>query len=178
MNINYELTKQDYIEFNIFHMSYSKSLRKLMFIQRYVISLCFLIAPFMIAKFSDIPLGYWLSIFVIVYILWVAFIPKYIQRTMRKRILRLVDEGKNAGMFGNQSLTLDIESIVEIGMINESKTNYVAVEKVVETNDYVYIYTSSIKACVIPNRAFESIDQRTEFINYLNAKVNEHRTKK
>lgn len=178
MNINYQLTKQDYIEFNIYHMGYSNSLRKLVFVQRYIVSIIFLIAPFIITKFIDIPLWYWLSIFVIVYILWVIFYPKHLRRSMGKRISRMVDEGKNAGMFDNQSLTLSLDGIINIGSLDESKTKYEAVEKVAETNDYVFIYISSIKAYIIPIRAFVGLNQRNEFVNYLSSKVDEHRLKK
>ena len=175
MNINYQLTKQDYIEFNIFHMSYSNSIRKILFVQRYFVSIIFLITPFIVSRIiNEISFWFWLPVFIIVYLLWVIFYPKYFYWFSSRRISRMVDEGKNADMLGSQSLELTEDRIVNISSFSESKTDYRTVERVVETKDYIYIYISSVMAYIIPIRTFESLDQKTEFINMLNSNINKH----
>lgn len=171
MHVEYVLTKEDYLEFNIFHMTYSKSLRKSLFVQRYLVSFIFLIVPFVVARFTSIPLWYWLTVFGLVYVLWVVFYWKYFRWTLGRRISRMIDEGKNVDMLGKQSLRLDEDGIVNTSRLSESKTNYEAVEKVIETKEYVYIYISSIMAYIIPVKSFGSIDQKEELINKLNDKV-------
>jgi len=175
MHINYQLTKQDYIDFNIFHMSYSNTIRQALFIQRYIISIVFLIAPFIVAKVTDIPLWYWAIAFIVIYLLWIIFYPKYFRWSAARRISRMIDEGKNADMLGNQSLTLTEDAIVNISNFSESKTNWHTVENVVETKEHIFIYISAVMAYIIPIRIFESVNQKNEFsctLNYFTDKNN------
>ncbi|MFZ7104315.1 MAG: YcxB family protein [Peptococcaceae bacterium] len=177
MQVDYELTKQDYIAFNIFHMTYSASLRKSLFVQRYIISLIFLIVPFILARFTVIPLWYWLMIFGLVYLLWAGFYWKYLKWTLTRRISRLVDEGQNADMLGRQTLKLAADGIVNITGFSESKTNYGAVEGVIETQEYIYIYLSAVMAYIIPVDSFADSTQKAEFINRLNGEIEKNKHK-
>ena len=83
----------------------------------------------------------------------------------------MINEGKNADMLGKHSLRLDEEGLVIGSSLSEARTNYGAVEEVVETKEYIYIYVSSISAHIIPVRSFESVQQKDEWINKLNHKV-------
>jgi hypothetical protein len=55
MRIDYELNKQDYIDFNIYYFKHSEILKKTMFYQKFILSIIFLIAPFIFARVSDVP---------------------------------------------------------------------------------------------------------------------------
>lgn len=168
MNINYDLTKEDYIEYNLHFISTSQSMKKSIFIQRYIISLIFLVSPFIAVKITNAPLTYWIVVFIVVYVLWVAFYVRFLKRSVKKRIEKLVAEGKNTNIFGNHSLTLTEEGIIETSSSGEAKTNWSAVEKVYDTEKYLYIYISSINAYIIPVRAFKSLDEKNEFLRKIN----------
>ena len=63
MKLKYNLTEDDYINFNIAHMKNSKSLKRTMMINRFLTPLIFLVMPFVLVNISNIPFGYWAVIF-------------------------------------------------------------------------------------------------------------------
>ena len=168
MKIDYQLTKQDYIDYNIYHMSHSDTIRRSLFGQRYLISIIFLIMPFMLIKISDIHLWYWLSTFIIVYILWIIFYPKYLRWYIIRRISRMLDEGKNVDMLGDHSFLLTEDGVIDITNFSESKNNWNVIENIVVTREHIFIYINAVMAYIIPIRAFININQKNEFINTLN----------
>lgn len=89
----------------------------------------------------------------------------------------MLDEGKNADMLGNQSLTLTEDGIVNVSNFSESKTNWGTVENVVETKEHIFIYISAVMAYIIPIRAFQSINQKNEFISSLNYFIDKNKAK-
>lgn len=171
MQIDFELTKQDYINFNIFHINYSKTLRKMLFIQRYIVSLSFLIVPFVASWVTSIPLWYWLSVFVFTYIIWILFYWKYFKWNMGRKISKMVEEGKTDVMLGKQGVKLDESTIINNSSMNSSETKYQAIENIIETKDYIYVYISPVQAYIIPVSAFENLDEKDKFVNKLNDKV-------
>ena len=162
MKLDYELTKQDYIAYNLFHMTYSKTARRLLRMQRYLIPVIFLLLPFFIARVSDIPLWYWMITFLITSIVWIFLFPKRMQKNIAGRVSK--------GLLGKRSLSLTEEGILEISESRESKSKWDAVENLVETQEYIFIYISSIMAYVIPSRAFTSEAERNEFIGIVKAR--------
>lgn len=167
MKFQYELTKQDYIDFNIYHIRNSGTLKRTLFIQRYVIAVIYLFIPFILVKVTDIPLWYWLSAFTITAVLWVTFYPKYFVSGTIKRILKMLDEGRNKDMLGKHIFTVNEEGIIEESENGESKINWSGVEKVIETEKHIFIYISSISAYIIPKSTFEDEDIKNEFLKSL-----------
>ena len=167
MQINYQLTKDDYIAFNMHHMNYSPTFKKSIFIQRYIVSIIFLLVPFILKDSSDIPFLYWLSVFAIVYIAWVAFYDKYLKWNVTRKISQMIDEGKNTDMLGERSLQLTECGILQTSSLSESKITWDVIEDVVETKEHIFIYINALSGYVIPIRAFANAAQKDEFLGIL-----------
>lgn len=165
MQIHYELNKKDYIDFNMNHFSISPTLKRTIFLQRYIFSIIYLIIPFVLTTVSDIPFGYWASIFGITYILWVVFYPRYFMKTVQRNIEKLMNEGHTKSMLGEHSLTLTDEGVIEKNNSGETKTNWSSIEKIVQTDEHLYIYIDSIKAYIVPIKAFKGESEKQYFLN-------------
>jgi hypothetical protein len=100
MIYEYELNKQDYIDFNLSHIYSSPSLRRSVMIQRFIAPIIFLIFPLFLADVSDISLREWYVVYGILFVLWVIFHPKYIKRRVIKRTTKLIEEGNAEELFG------------------------------------------------------------------------------
>jgi hypothetical protein len=172
MKINYELTKDDYIQYNIFHLSYSKTAKNAMLLQRFLVPIMFMLLSFLFSRVSEIPLWLWLVCFSIASIVWVIAYPKYIRSIIRKRASKMLNEGRNTGMLGKQSIELTEDGIVKTNESSESKSKWNIVENIVETKDYIFIYISAVMAYVIPTRAFSDNEEKGNFVNTLNKMVN------
>jgi hypothetical protein len=177
MRLEYELTKQDYIDFNIYYIKNSDTLKRSLIIQRYVMAVFFLIIPFAIYRVTDIPLWYWLAVFFVVAVLWVIFYPKYFMSATIKRISKLVDEGKNKDMLGKHIITVNEEGIKEESKNGDSRINWDGVEKVAEAENHIFIYISSVMAYIIPKSIFEDDNTRDEFLKLLYKKTEKDKFK-
>lgn len=167
MKAQYELTKEDYIQYNLHHMRESETVKKSFFIQRYIVSLIYLVLPFILVKVSDMPFWYLMIIFLVTYLIWVLYYPKYFASFTKKRLQKIINEGKNVSLFGTRYISFNQDGIVESSDTGESKTNWTAVERVEETNKYIFIYVSSVNAYIVPTRAFKDLNQKNEFIEIL-----------
>lgn len=175
MKIDYQLTKQDYIDFNIFHMNHSKTIKKTLFIHRYIVSLVFLALPFVLSGVSYIPIVFWLVPSVVVYILWVIFYPKYFIGIVKRRLSKMLDEGKNTIPLGRQNISITDDGITEITDHSEAKHGWNVVEDIFETKEHIFVYISAVTAHIIPVRAFKSAEEKNALIEMVNARITKNK---
>lgn len=164
LEIEFELIEKDYINFNINHAKKSPSLNKSIIFIRILGPLVFLIAPFIVVKFSDIPFWYWMTLFSITSIIWLVFYPRYFEWQMRRRIKKILNEGNNENVFKKTKLILMDNGIVQKSANGETNTKWNEVDRVDETCEYIYIYNSSISAHIIPKRIFENEEEMKIFL--------------
>ena len=88
--------------------------------------------------------------------LWIVIGPGIERSTTRKKITRLLLEGQNKAMFGTHVLKFLPDSIVETTEHGEISVTWNAVEKIVKTDDMIYIYGSAVTAYLVPRRAFQA----------------------
>lgn len=171
MKINFELTKQDYIDFNLFHLDHSKTGRKTLFIQRYIVSLIFILAPFVLRWITEIPFSYWMVVCLAAYILWVINYPKSLKKSVVKRIDKMLSEGKNTSLIGDNDIVINEGCITRITKQSESKSAWDTIESVQQNQKNIYIYNSALSAYIIPKRAFENKEDEASFINQVKAYI-------
>jgi len=164
MKVSFDLTRQDYIEYNIFHHLNSKASRKSMQIIRFAIPVIYLLLAYPISKVSEIPFWWWATILTIISVVWVIKYPKSFKKTIAKRVGKMLDEGKNVGLLGNRTIEITDTAITSEGQAGEMKTNWEAVERICETEDYLFLYIASVQAYIIPKRAFENKEKEDDFI--------------
>jgi len=171
VNFKYDLNKQDLIDFNMFHITYSKLTRRSYFIQRYILSLSFLFLPFLLRQFTNMPIGYWLAVFILLYLYWVAFYPRRLKKIVSRRISKMLAEGKNNSVVGTHNLAISENGIVDRSETSEAKTQFGSIADIVEDKEHIFIYVNKDSAHIIPIRIFENEDQKKEFLAFLNQKV-------
>ena len=170
MEIEFKLSEEDYINFNVDHTKKSPTMRKNVTFIRILGPVVFLIAPFVIISFSEIPLWYWITLFGIASILWLIYYPRHFDWDMRRKMKKMLQEGNNENLFKEIKIILTKEGIIQKNKTGESFTKWDDVDSVDETDDYIYIYNSSISAFIIPKRAFKDENARKEFF----AEILEH----
>lgn len=163
MNLKYELTKQDYIDFNINHMKVSPVLKRLVLIQQFVIPAFYLILPIFIYSLFDTPLWLWYAAFIPLSILWAIFYPKHTNKLMVKRLVKMLEEGKTDTIIGEHMMTISEEGITDITEFNETK--YKKIDKIVETKKHLFLYVNSVTAYIIPVTAFEGEVEKKAFLD-------------
>ena len=71
--------------------------------------------------------------------------------------------GRNKGIWGQHKITLQENELIEISAAGESRTLWAAVERLEQNEEYIFIYTSSMAAHVIPKHAFPDKQQAERF---------------
>jgi hypothetical protein len=168
--VEYDLTKEDYIAFNMHHIDHSPTIKRSLFIQRYIVALIFLAFPFIYSRVSGAALLLPLIVYGVVFIIWILYYPRYFTASMKKRILKMINEGSNASLFGPRSITLNESGVTETSENDESRSSWRSIEKIDETAEHIYIYISSINAYLVPVRAFEDRTKKEAFLERLKDK--------
>ncbi|WP_035051071.1 YcxB family protein [Carnobacterium pleistocenium] len=172
MEIEFELLEKDYINFNIDHTKKSPSLKRSINVQRLVGPIVFLIAPFIVIRFSAIPIWYWMAVFSIASLIWFVFYPRYFDWEMRKRIVKMLQEGNNENLLKKIKIVVTDKGISESSVTGELNSKWNEVNRVDETNEYIYIYNSSISAYIIPKRIFENENTLKIFLEEISKYTN------
>lgn len=164
MKIEYDLTKEDFIEFNMYRILNSDKVRSSLFKQRYFISLDFLAVVFILSLIAGAPWKLFLPILILIYLLWVTYYPRSFNNKAKRNIEKMIDERNDNSVFGKYTLTIDTEGIVEDSKSKKIKTKWSQVGKIIETDQYIFIKASDTDTFIIPKSAFETIDLKNKFV--------------
>ena len=171
MEIKYNLTEEDYIHFNLYHIKNSKSAIRSLNVQRFLTPVFFILLSYIISLVGDTPFLELFIAFFITGILWILFYPKYFYSTVTRRIKKFIREGKNGGLLGEHILSMTDEGLVESTSNGQTKVDWSGIIGFKEDNEYFYLYNSSISALILPKR---ELTNEEEIRNFINSKVVVH----
>lgn len=158
MEIKYNLSEDDYIHFNIYHIKNSETAMKMLNLQRYLTPVFFILVSILLSQISEIPFLLSFSVFSVIGVLWFIYYPKYYERFLVKQVKKIFQEGKNDGLLGEHFLILNEEGLIETTSNGETRAAWASIDSFKEDNDYFFLYNSSISAYIIPKRGIEHPD--------------------
>jgi len=74
----------------------------------------------------------------------------------------------------NIKLELGEDGLVESSELSETKVAYANIAKVLEDSNAIYILINTIQVFIVPHRAFENEQQKTDFLSFIREKVQNH----
>lgn len=77
----------------------------------------------------------------------------------------MLEEGDNENLLNHRKLTLRVDGIQQISEHNVVNTPWEQIDSIWETEDYLFLYISSLSAYIIPKRAFNSKEDQEDFFN-------------
>lgn len=164
MKLDYQLTEEDYIEFNLHHMSVSKAYKRAIFSQRCIFFLLLLMLTFLFSRTSELHWSVWAVLFGIMYVFFILFFPKRLKKLTENRIKKMLREGDNSDFLGPQFLEITEAGISKKSNSSEKKNGWDSVQKVEESKNLILIYVSSLSAYMIPKKVFENEEKKNEFL--------------
>lgn len=171
MEIEYELTIDDHIAFNLYHARHSPTMRRNYLLNYFSPVIIILILALYI--FIDIKLNsnayslIWIPLVLMtIVLLWLYWFPRYYVKALKTHVKKINSEGKNKNKatFGKVKLTFEPTEIKIVGENSEVKANWKAIEKITSTEQHVFMFTSPNSALFIPKRAFPDEAKCREFI--------------
>ncbi|PIC70334.1 hypothetical protein CSV77_09670 [Sporosarcina sp. P16b] len=164
MEIQYDLTEQDVVAFNLYHVKTSKVGKNSLQWQRYISPLIFLLFAYFLSVFTDMAKGPLFATFGVTAILWVIFYPKYFYFHITRQVSKMLRGGKNEGLVGEHSMKMNKTGIIDQTAVGETNVQWAGVKQLIEDTDYFYIYTSTVSAYIIPKRDVYSVEGLKSYI--------------
>jgi hypothetical protein len=153
MKIRYDVTVDDLLVLGRHHFRNSPTARRSISLMRWggavMIFLIVLIPRHAIAS------GNWVSTLLAGSLFSVAFLSlsPFLVRVLTERQQRkLYSEGSTRGVIGMHECELRKDAVVVWNEIDELQTSWVGLDRIVTTDDYTFIFLSSVTAHVIPRQ--------------------------
>ena len=161
MKLQYELTNQDFLDFNINFIETSPVMKRSLLIQRIMFPILLLASPATLSNLFDVPFVVLMTLFGVLAILWALFYLKWFKYRIARKSEKLIASGKVPGIVGPHEL------FIEQGVISDKTsaniTRYETIEKVVESRTHIFIYVSQVMAYIVPKKVFTTPSEMETF---------------
>lgn len=153
MKINFEITKDDYINFNLHHLKNSKSQKSTFNFLRYVMPIALSILMYFIGRDTfNQPSIYWIIIAIIFSVIWILTYPKQYKKLIAKQTDKIISEGDNSSIFGNKSLEIINGTLVVKGDFISETVSLESIKDIKIYEDMILIYIGGFTAHIVPRR--------------------------
>jgi hypothetical protein len=167
VEVHFDLDRADYVEFSLSHHERSPSTRQTLRLLQFLMPALGVFMVLLLAVIDALP---WEVVLISGPILLVLFLilPMLLRwswrRRLRQAVTRMYAEGKNRGLYGSCQLTISPSGISQVTELRNVAVKWPAVEKIVESEHYAYIYVSAVGAFILPKAAFSSEADYRAFI--------------
>jgi hypothetical protein len=162
MRVTYDQTVDDLIHFNQFHWRNSPAMRRM---YRWN----FLGAPFagFIAAYVMRGESSTLAASTAIgatagYCLFLIWSTRW---SLKWAVRKMTTEGHGKGLLGQHDIEIRSDGIHERTDVNDSRQSWAAVERVAESDRYIFIYIGPMLAHIIPKAAFASAEEAASFFS-------------
>jgi hypothetical protein len=161
MKTEFELTTEDLVAFNWHHYQHSPALRQAY--RKGFIGLMMLSA-LMGLFFASIwePLA-GVIVFALLLPTYGLLYKQSVRKNLKRTTARLIGEGRNRSMLGRHRVEINEKEITITNEVSRGSILWVGVERIEQTSEHIIIYTASIKAVVVPLRAFHDAREAEVF---------------
>jgi hypothetical protein len=161
MNIDFNLERKDFIEYQLFTASKSETIINSWKKSRIRIPIVYLILGLFLFVFAD-------KVFALIFFgigaAWYFLYPSFMRKRYLKHFERYVDENLKNRFGKHVSLIFGEEYIDTIDYMGESKLKINEITEVNEIKSYIYLKFSSGESLIIPKII---INQKNEFNNWI-----------
>lgn len=168
---SYTLSEEEYYEFNIYSYLNKPAGKRSFLIFRFLVPLILVASVvFTMVVIGEIYFGAFDYIFLAIAVLWIIFAKKFYIRSIRGSVKKLISKGKAPYGIPTE-MVFEEDFFKETTPENENKSKYSSVESVAVGPEAVYIYLNAILAYIIPNRVFQNDNEKIEFVEFINSKI-------
>ncbi len=169
MEIRYDVSLGDIIEFNLFHVEHSKTVKKQVMLIRILVPVVYILLGVAFSLIWD-NIFYAIT-FAVLSVVWFLIYKSIYRARVKKSVVKMLGEDKNRGMIGPKVLRLEGGKLSYESETSATEFKGKFVNRVLESETCYYLYTTSINAVVVPKSAFESKAQESEFVEKIEAFV-------
>ena len=156
LEIKFEITEEDYINFNLHHVGDSPSQKKTYNILRYLLPIICTIPIYSIGTvlFKQ-PKVYWAIIAILFLLIWIITYPKQHTKLITREAKKMLKEGDNSSIFGDKTMIIDKETMKVFNETSSETTSRSSIKDIKLYDDMILIYLNSITAEIVPTRCLD-----------------------
>lgn len=163
MELTYDLTKEDYLAFQLHTAKQSETVKRALIMQRMMGPVLFLLFTLVVSWVTEEWLLGLFITFAVASVLWVILYPKFFYGYIKRNVNKMLNESRKGNMFGLHTLVMDKKGFTEKNRAGEKKTNWAGIERIDEDEAYFFLFTSIVEAYIIPKRSFKNAERQEEF---------------
>lgn len=177
MQLHYDITKQDYIDFNLNYFANNAIVQRSILVTR--------IASAAIVILGGTMLMYWLhalnAVSIAVYLALAALcffgMPWYMKHKMIKNVDRILQRANNKKLCGLKTLTLRDNEFELVGENEDTTYSYESVQRTATDENHFYIFVDEYSAIIVPFSAFSDEAQKTAFYDRITVNIKDEALK-
>jgi len=172
MNINYQLTNSDFLEYQLYTSSKSELHKKRRFRSRIIVPIIYLLFGLYLAnKNEDNGIG---IVFAGIAILWFLFYPVYSKWRYERHFKKHVEENYKNRINKPVEIDFNENSVNAKDFTSESKISGTELKELIETKNHFFIKLTTDLSLIIPKHSIENQAELKKRVTELGAEyVNE-----
>jgi hypothetical protein len=148
----FKLTKEDYIAVNKKLINEAKGFKISFGLLKYSVPILLIAMPILIGIPADL-------LFYVVYFgfsfLWISFFPRYMNRSIEKRLAKMLEKPENAPLFVERTVTIKEEGVHGVSGDKEDFYDWNKISRIDIDSGYLYVFLTTSQAIVIPRKDIE-----------------------
>lgn len=171
MELNYEITEQDFVDYNMYFIDHDlltqKTLRRMRLIMAGLVIAGGALLMYLLDTLNAVSTLVYVALAAAVY--WYA--PRGFKNKARKNVHRTICRATNKHICGPKRLTADADGVRLTGEGEDSSYPYSAFKRVTEAERQVYLYLDDLSALIVPNGAFQDAEHKRSFLTFLRSRI-------
>lgn len=164
MEISFNVTENDYVQYNLYHYAHSPATKRTLMFTRLCVPIVLIICALIIIKHHTLTV--WLPV-IIIAVVWFYWRPVLFRRSIAKNVKKLMYEGRCSEFIGDFTITLAENVMRYKGHGQVLETAYNRINQVEQDNERIYLYLGSLTAIIIPKIAFGEVSEEDAFLDFL-----------
>jgi hypothetical protein len=148
MHITFDVIPDDLLAFTAHHYEYSPAMRRSLRGMQIAGAAVILLSSLVLARTENSATH--IVVGAVAAVVWIIGYPSYRRWSLMRYATRMFGEGSNNAVLGTHRLDLRDEGIACSSPNSESVVKWPAVERVVATDEYAFLYMGATQAMVIP----------------------------
>lgn len=177
MRFTFDLTEQDYLDFNIFVIQSYQFYKK----QKKIFHILFTAIPLATGFVNwiftregrlDIVELVMFLVMALLSVVFYIFFPKVFDALNIRNVKKILFKEGKLNILGERSLTFEEDRLHHVGSGEEAWIGYEKITKIMTSDQAMYLFTAPAMAVILPLRAFSSQEEKERLAEFLSSKIN------
>ncbi len=177
MELHYNITKQDYIDFNLDYYTKNALVQRSLLITRISVAVIVLVGGTMLMYFLKTLSPFSVAVYAALAVVCFWGTPWYSKRKVVKNVDRILQRSNNKQLCGEKTFILRDDGFELKGENEDTQYKYEAVQRTSSDSGHYYIFVEEFSALIVPFSAFRDDEQKKAFYSRITVNIKDEALK-